>query len=516
MARTYLGYTQTAANADLDAIVNGERGTINVALDEDAAGTTNRATLVAAIAAAMALGGARLTAKPGVYSISGTTTTDIPFPISAADYQPATLPTSAHFYALNPTGLHFDMPGVTLQSTEDETEGTNDAVFLFDGARDCVFNIGKIVTTTDLNLTTGAVNVTGRNAILLTATARDSYNIQVPSLIAENCYTAVYVVGVTLSATRVRGLHIGTLYAEECLYGLRLFDNGDDVTFDSIVTKYVGRPVFLFGVSEVRGNAHNTQNLSGLQLLIKAYDRDTQNISIRYRVYSDNTGSARVALSSEHNVAAQPTPGVLRNIAIDYDDTGSNHPALGINFSYLVDGVSTPTCATTLFNGIRLSGVMDDSTITSGVLQSPTGNLETDGLIAIGGSSYIPLTAIYASGGFYRLLQVPNAQGIVFRNFADSGSAGSMGATTSNNLQILGLVSGGHVQFLATLGKIQLGTVAAGVRSAVSINGLELLSLTAAQRDALTSVTEGTLIFNTDSNKLNFYTGAGWEAVTSA
>jgi len=39
--------------------------------------------------------------------------------------------------------------------------------------------------------------------------------------------------------------------------------------------------------------------------------------------------------------------------------------------------------------------------------------------------------------------------------------------------------------------------------------------VTTTQRDAMT-VTEGAVVFNTTTNKLNFYTGSGWEAVTSS
>lgn len=46
--------------------------------------------------------------------------------------------------------------------------------------------------------------------------------------------------------------------------------------------------------------------------------------------------------------------------------------------------------------------------------------------------------------------------------------------------------------------------------------GLKLTSLTTTQRDAISAPAEGLLIFNTTTNKLNFYTGAAWEAVTSA
>jgi len=39
--------------------------------------------------------------------------------------------------------------------------------------------------------------------------------------------------------------------------------------------------------------------------------------------------------------------------------------------------------------------------------------------------------------------------------------------------------------------------------------------LTGDQRDALSGPVAGLVIYNTTTNKLNVYTGSGWEAVTS-
>lgn len=49
-----------------------------------------------------------------------------------------------------------------------------------------------------------------------------------------------------------------------------------------------------------------------------------------------------------------------------------------------------------------------------------------------------------------------------------------------------------------------------------TLKQLVLPIMTTTERDALVAPSEGTVIFNTTSNKLNFYTGAAWEAVTSA
>lgn len=46
--------------------------------------------------------------------------------------------------------------------------------------------------------------------------------------------------------------------------------------------------------------------------------------------------------------------------------------------------------------------------------------------------------------------------------------------------------------------------------------GALLPRMTTTQRDAITSVPTGLIVYNTSTNKLNFYSGSAWEAVTSA
>ncbi len=46
--------------------------------------------------------------------------------------------------------------------------------------------------------------------------------------------------------------------------------------------------------------------------------------------------------------------------------------------------------------------------------------------------------------------------------------------------------------------------------------GLLLPRMTGTQRDAIATPAAGLLVYNTTSNKLNFYNGSAWEAVTSA
>ena len=49
-----------------------------------------------------------------------------------------------------------------------------------------------------------------------------------------------------------------------------------------------------------------------------------------------------------------------------------------------------------------------------------------------------------------------------------------------------------------------------------SVKGVQLPNLTTTDRNNIVTPAEGTLIYNTTTNKLNFYNGTAWEAVTSA
>ena len=40
--------------------------------------------------------------------------------------------------------------------------------------------------------------------------------------------------------------------------------------------------------------------------------------------------------------------------------------------------------------------------------------------------------------------------------------------------------------------------------------------VTTAQRNAISGMTKGAMVFNSSTNKLNVYNGSGWEAVTSS
>jgi hypothetical protein len=74
--------------------------------------------------------------------------------------------------------------------------------------------------------------------------------------------------------------------------------------------------------------------------------------------------------------------------------------------------------------------------------------------------------------------------------------------------------------YLTTAGNIGFGTATPSSKAILDLTSTTLGFLpprmTTAQRDAITSVPAGLMIYNTTTNKLNFYNGSAWEAVTSA
>jgi hypothetical protein len=66
------------------------------------------------------------------------------------------------------------------------------------------------------------------------------------------------------------------------------------------------------------------------------------------------------------------------------------------------------------------------------------------------------------------------------------------------------------------IGAVQLVGDLAIDSSGSNNHSLILAKLTSTQRDAISSPATGLMIYNTTTNKLNFFDGSAWEAVTSA
>lgn len=359
-----------------------------------------------------------LTGRGPLYKFVETVTATVPVPINGPNY--TTLPETlrAHFYVLEPDRLTFNFPDSTFWSEQSGHE-----MFLLNGPRDVTFNVGRWLGAAEGTVGSSSLTVQGLNMIAVTTTTRDGWNLQIPQMWTDHSNVSLYVFGDAASAYRMRGITVGNLYHEWGTYGIALHNNGDDVVVGNCVTYAVGRPGFLYGVSNVRGRWHSLQRLGGLAFLVKAYDRDTTDLDLTYRVVQENTSVEAIGFASEHNVAAQPTPAALRNIVLNYDDTDSGASMVGIRGQYLVDGVSTPTVGTTIFDNLTIRGTMDGSDgIDWQVTQTPAGLLNIDSLLKDGARLS---NAVFAAGGFYGIIG-----GCIVQPVVSTGLALSAATTT--------------------------------------------------------------------------------------
>mgnify|MGYP000850640853 CR=1 FL=1 len=96
----------------------------------------------------------------------------------------------------------------------------------------------------------------------------------------------------------------------------------------------------------------------------------------------------------------------------------------------------------------------------------------------------------------------------------------SNGATGSTNLRLYERVSGKEVINITTGGAVGIGTTSPSASSLLDVSsttqGFLPPRMTGTQRDAISSPAAGLMVYNTTTNKLNFYNGSAWEAVTSA
>ena len=118
----------------------------------------------------------------------------------------------------------------------------------------------------------------------------------------------------------------------------------------------------------------------------------------------------------------------------------------------------------------------------------------------------------YASGSFR---SVGTSAATIERNVgnlifsANTGLSGSLAPFTPTNIMT---VSGAS-------SNVGIGTTTPSSKAILDLTsttkGLLLPRMTTTQRDAITSPDAGLIIYNTTSNKLNFYNGSAWEVVTS-
>lgn len=150
--------------------------------------------------------------------------------------------------------------------------------------------------------------------------------------------------------------------------------------------------------------------------------------------------------------------------------------------------------------------------IGTSALTSVTGNANSSN-VAIGWSSGFGVTTGSSNVFLGRSAGLATTTGST--NILIGALIEASGPTASSEINIGNTIYGN-----ITAGSVGLGIVTPAATSILDLTSTTLGFLpprmTTTQRDAITTPATGLTIYNTTTNKLNFYSGSAWEAVTSA
>jgi hypothetical protein len=221
------------------------------------------------------------------------------------------------------------------------------------------------------------------------------------------------------------------------------------------------------------------------------------------------------------------TPSSANLSAALTDKTGT-----GANVFATSPTITTPTIAqinggTAANDDIRIQGTTDSTRASSFVFLQPNGgnvgigtNATPQSLLDVRNSAATVNRIIIGTnaGGF-------NNGGEIAFYSAGGGATGLVQGTFDNSsvgrLTFANLIGGAMTVVGTFLGNsLGIGTTSPSTKALLDLTsttqGFLPPRMTTTQRDAITSVPAGLMIYNTTTNKLNFYNGSAWEAVTSA
>jgi len=201
--------------------------------------------------------------------------------------------------------------------------------------------------------------------------------------------------------------------------------------------------------------------------------------------------------------------------------------------------ITTPTIAT--INGgtaanddITIQGTTNATRTSSYVIIQPNG-----GFTGIGTSTPALPLHIVATNSNAGMFRAQNSSASGYTGFELYGDAGTqlaafgtgnssasfypgemyLGTNTAKAVRIYTTSASNVRMSILSTGEVGIGTTTPSVKSVLDLTsttkGFLPPRMTTVERDAITSVPAGLMIYNTTTNKLNFYNGSAWEAVTS-
>jgi hypothetical protein len=339
------GSPETGPESDTDVVtvdvtaVTGTEQTFSVQ-DFGALGdgvTDDAPAIRATIAAAIAAGGGTILFPPGIYLLN------------SFDPGPGA---KTHFRLNNCDGLRFSGDGAVLSSTA----SVRSTVFSLDGARRIEFDGFSVEGRFARHNNT--ITQESAGVFTLTSTNRDSDGIRISNIHVEDAYYLIVSSNELNTPYRVRNVSLEHCEFVNGFYGLNFRNNCDNFIARDFRTEGLVRSYFPYGVDSHDVEYTSVGGDTFTDCLIKAYQRDTTNISVKVKVLANTSQDAKLTLESQHNPWLQPTPAKLQNIRVQFDDTTSIGPK-SVRFSYFQDTphpIQTPISASTLFDNVIISG----------------------------------------------------------------------------------------------------------------------------------------------------------------
>lgn len=346
--------------------------------------------------------------------------------------------------------------------------------------------------------------------------------------------------------------------------GILNFSYGTDAG-GALVSKFNGTSMMQFGFNNSAQFAGSSGANSGRTFYI--YDE----IGVAYRAGMGGDGTLYVGPSSaSYGLAVQqPTSGTSMTILSNgFVGIGNSSPITPLD---IIDPrVSTPASqvhiGTAATGGIYVTGIAGDGYmsnsqyngtnwiaratygtivayaatgaviyvdggLTAGNSYSPTARLTilNAGNVGIATTSPTAKLHVYEPADAHATLLV-QASSVTKAAFIDTidgagvdmrmqsnGTYGFIGAVTNHDTQLV--ANGGPVLTLKAAGNVSIGTTTPNAAALLQLDsttrGFLPPRMDTTQRDAISAVA-GLMIYNTSTNKLNFYNGSTWEVITSA
>ena len=279
--------------------------------------------------------------------------------------------------------------------------------------------------------------------------------------------------------------------------------------------------------------------ISGLAPFVASYLEGGSALTFRDSLSGGYTGSGSVVFANSPSIDNPTFTNQVTFNAADYNYApgvaSAHRTALGLTAlatttpgTNVAAFLATPTSA-------NLAAALTDETGTGAAVFGTSPTITTPVINQINPTTILQINGAGAAGLFglkstsatgYSSLELINSAntqmgGFGYANASAGAYADQVYFYASGKPLMIATAAGSRHFYMDTTGAVSIGSGSTPSTKAIldltsTTKGFLPPRMTTTQRDAITSVPAGLMVYNTTTNKLNFYNGSAWEAVTSA